>query len=96
MACIQKKEVDNKYNCPILKVYDELWDEIITVLPEEKPSKTVGRPIAPFKKALDGIMYILQDRMPVEVATKRTWLWFHMPQTVSGVGSVRYIQKTMD
>jgi transposase len=30
------------------------------ILPKENPSKTVGRPITPFKKVLDGILYILK------------------------------------
>ena len=38
------------------------------ILPKEKPLKTIGRPIVPFRKVLDGIMYILKNRMPMEDA----------------------------
>ncbi len=35
---------------------------IRNILPKEKPSKTIGRPIVPFRKILDGILYILRTR----------------------------------
>jgi transposase len=28
--------------------------------PKEKPSKTIGRPIVPYRKVFDGILYILR------------------------------------
>lgn len=58
MTCIQKE--DKKDNCTILKIPDELWNKIRIILPKEKPSKTIGRPIVPFRKVLDGILYILR------------------------------------
>ena len=60
MTCIQKKG-DKSDNCTILNIPDELWDEIRNILPKEKPPKTVGRPIVPFRKVLDGILYILRN-----------------------------------
>jgi hypothetical protein len=36
------------------------------------PDNTVGRPIVPHRKAMDGIVYVL-NRIPVENATKRIW-----------------------
>jgi hypothetical protein len=51
---------DKKDNSTILKISDELWDKIRIILPKEKPSKTTGRPIIPFRKILDGILYILR------------------------------------
>ena len=59
MTCIQK-EKDKKDDCTILNIPDELWDEIRIILPREKPSKTIGRPTVPFRKVLDGILYILR------------------------------------
>ena len=59
MTYIQKKN-DKKDNFTILKIPDELWDEIRIILPKEKTSKTIGRPIVPFRKVLDGILYILR------------------------------------
>ena len=63
MTCIQRREsVKEKNKHPtILKIPDELWDEIKKVLPEEKSSnKTIGRPNVPYRKVLDGILYILR------------------------------------
>jgi len=44
----------------ISKISDELWDNISDLLPYEKPRYTVGRPIIPFSKVLDGIIYVLR------------------------------------
>ncbi|MEJ7641555.1 MAG: transposase [Candidatus Nitrosocosmicus sp.] len=60
MAGVQKKEEDKRDNCTILKIPDELWDRIRIILPKEKPSKTIGRPIIPYRKVLDGILYVLR------------------------------------
>ena len=46
----------------ITKISDDLWDNISDLLPDEKPKNTVGRPIIPFKKVLDGILYILRTK----------------------------------
>ena len=59
MTCIQKEE-DKKDNCTILSIPDELWDEIVSVLPKEKPDNAIGRPIVPYRKVMDGILYILR------------------------------------
>jgi transposase len=59
VAFIQKND-DKRDNCTILKIPDELWKKIRIILPKEKPSKTIGRPIVPFRKVLDGILYILR------------------------------------
>lgn len=63
MTCIQKEEKArnvNDHRHPIKKIPDELWDEIKKVLPKEKSLKTVGRPIVPYRKVLDGILYVLK------------------------------------
>ena len=63
MTCIQKEEKArnvNDHHHPIKRIPDELWDEIKKVLPKEKSSKTVGRPIMPYRKVLDGILYVLR------------------------------------
>jgi transposase len=44
----------------IRKISDDLWDEIKLILPSEKLDKTVGRPVVPFRKVLDGILYVLR------------------------------------
>jgi len=63
VTCIQKEEKARNvsyYRPPIKRIPDELWDEIKNVLPKEKSSKTVGRPIVPYRKVLDGILYVLR------------------------------------
>ena len=44
----------------LITISDKLWNKIRNILPKEKPFKTVGRPIVPFAKVLDGILYILR------------------------------------
>ena len=65
MTCIQTKEVKAKivhnHNLPTIKrIPDKLWDEFKKVLPKEKPQKTVGRPVVPYRRVLDGILYVLR------------------------------------
>jgi transposase len=52
--------VHNPRKHTITKTPDELWDKIVTVLPREKPENAVGRPIVPFRKVMDGVMYVLR------------------------------------
>ena len=44
----------------ITMISDELWDRISTILPYEKPNNTIGRPIIPYRKVLDGVLYVLR------------------------------------
>jgi transposase len=44
----------------ITKISDDLWDKISDLLPNEKPINSIGRPIIPFRMALDGILYVLR------------------------------------
>jgi transposase len=37
-----------------------LWNEIKSIFPKEKPLKTVGRRIVPYRKVIDGIIYVLR------------------------------------
>ena len=37
-----------------------LMDEIKNILPDEKPDNTIGRPIVPYRKVLDSIIFILR------------------------------------
>ncbi len=61
MTCIHKEKVHHKKdNRTIINLTDELWDEIRNILPKEKPPKTIGRPIIPYRKVFDGILYILR------------------------------------
>lgn len=64
MDYIQKEEIERNvkdhHPPPIKRIPDELWDEIKKILPKEKHPKTVGRPIVPYRKVLDGILYVLR------------------------------------
>ncbi|MGD9673682.1 MAG: IS5 family transposase [Candidatus Nitrosocosmicus sp.] len=42
------------------RIPDKLWNVFKKILPREKPPKTVGRPIIPYKQVLDGILYVLR------------------------------------
>jgi len=66
VTCIQKERVEykEKYVCTIISIPDDLWNEIRNILPKEKPSKTVGRPIVPYRKVLDGVLYVLRTGCP--------------------------------
>jgi putative transposase len=44
----------------ITTISDELWDKIDELLPYEKPNDTIGRPAIPFRKVMDGILYVLR------------------------------------
>ncbi len=62
VTCIQRMDSVKKNNKhpTILKVPDELWDKIKNIFPKEKPLRTVGRPIVPYRKVIDGILYVLR------------------------------------
>ena len=51
---------ESKNVSTITKISDELWDNISDLLPYEKSRYTIGRPIIPFKKVLDGILHVLR------------------------------------
>ena len=44
----------------ITNISDELWNILSSTLPTEKPNNTVGRPIIPFRKVMNGILYVLR------------------------------------
>jgi len=44
----------------IRNIPDDLWNEIKLILPPEKADNTIGRHIIPFRKVLDGILYVLR------------------------------------
>jgi transposase len=58
MLCYSRYK--NKNKPTITKISDKLWDMIDPILPREKPNNTVGRPAIPFRKVLDGIVYVLR------------------------------------
>ena len=60
VVLFQKEKIKKKENKhpTILKVPDELYAEIKSIFPEEKPQNS-GQPIAPYRKVIDGILYVL-------------------------------------
>ncbi len=50
---------NKKYVRTIIRIPDDLWNEIEDILPHEKPENTICRPIVPYRKVFDGIMFIL-------------------------------------
>ena len=51
---------NKKYVRTIIRIPDDLWNEIKNILPDEKPDNTIGRPIVPSRKVFDGILFILR------------------------------------
>jgi transposase len=51
---------NKKYVRTIIRIPDDLWNESKNILPDEKPDNTIGRPIVPFRKVFDGILFILR------------------------------------
>ena len=49
-----------KYVRTITRISDDLWDEIKNILPDEKPENSIGRPIVPYRKVFDGIVFVLR------------------------------------
>jgi len=44
----------------IRRIPDDLWIEVQPLLPHEKALGTNGRPVVPFRKVLDGMLYVLR------------------------------------
>jgi len=52
----------NENTPTITNILDELWNIINSTLPTEKPNNTVDRLIVPFRKVMEGILYILRTK----------------------------------
>ena len=44
----------------VRRIPDEVWNEVRRILPKEKAHSTKGRPSVPYRKVLDGILYVLR------------------------------------
>ena len=49
---------NKKYVRTIIRIPDDLWNEIKNILPDEKPGNTIGRPIVPYRKVFDVILHL--------------------------------------
>ena len=54
--CLQKEETPSNDNT----LPGDLWNEVKNIFPAEKPVETIGRPVVPFRRVLDGILYMLR------------------------------------
>jgi hypothetical protein len=97
VICVQTKEDKAIHTLPtIRRIPDKLWDEFKKILPREKPPKTVGRPIIPYKQVLDGILYVLRTGCQWKMLPKGIWFRFYLSQEISGKEYTGSIQKCMD
>jgi hypothetical protein len=71
----------NKHLPTIRKIPDDLWDEIKQLLPEKK-DKTIGRPVIPFRKVLDGIQRLVMtvDALHICHAMKCN-IWYYKTES---------------
>ena len=44
----------------IWRIPDDIWEEVKSLLPPQRPAGLVGRPAVPYRTALDGILYVLR------------------------------------
>ena len=57
-----------KYVRTIIRIPDHLLNEIKNILPDEKPENTIDRPIVPYRKVLDGVLFV-ENWMSMENVT---------------------------
>jgi len=50
----------NKNKPTITNISDKQWNIISSILPTEKPNKTIGRPVIPYRKVIESILYVLR------------------------------------
>jgi transposase len=72
MIGVYKKK---KHLPKIRHIPGDLWNEVKNILPAEKQIETIGRPIVPFRKVLDGVLYVLGIGCQFEDVAKRFWFW---------------------
>jgi transposase len=51
---------NNKNKQTIAKISNELWDRLSTLLPKEKSNNTIGCAVIPFRKIMNGFVYVLK------------------------------------
>lgn len=55
-----ERQLGQKQLPTIWEVPDAMWERIEPLLPAEKPAGTPGRPVVPFRKVLNGVLYVLR------------------------------------
>jgi putative transposase len=56
----RERSKNKRYRPTIWRVPCNLWTKLKIVLPAEKPLHTVGHPVVPYRKVVDGILYRLR------------------------------------
>ena len=83
---------NKKYVRTIIRIPDDLWNEIKNILPDEKPDNTVGRPVVPFRKVFDGIMFMLRTGSQWKMLPQEYGSSFACHRRkISGMERIRYI-----
>jgi transposase len=63
----------------IWRIPDDLWEELVPLLPPARAPGLVGRPQIPFRQVLDGILYVLRTGCQWKAAPKGVRVWLHLP-----------------
>ena len=88
---------NKKYVRTIIRIPDDLWSEIKNILPDEKPENTIGRPIVPYRKVLDGIMFILRTGCQWKMLPKNMVLVLHAIEDFkNGYNQIYLIESVQD
>ncbi|HET9806282.1 MAG: hypothetical protein ACM3VV_01585 [Deltaproteobacteria bacterium] len=51
---------EKHYLKTITRTPDDMYNKIKNILPDEKPENTIGRPIIPYGKVIDDIVFVLR------------------------------------
>jgi hypothetical protein len=78
MTYVQKEDKRIVYHTQ--ERFKILWDRIKIIFPKEKPSKTIGRPVVPFRKVLLMMVFYTfsnnEMSMMEDVVTFWVGIWF--------------------
>ena len=74
----------------ITNIPDDLWNEIKNILPAEKPEDTIGRPIVPYRKVFDGIVFVLRTGCQWKMLPKDYSSGSACHRKIPGMDAIRY------
>ena len=82
---------NKKYVRTIIRIPDDMWNEIKNILPDEKPENSIGRPIIPYRKVFDGIMFILRTGSQWKMLPKEYVLVQHAIEDFRNGGNLVFL-----
>ena len=82
---------NKKYVRTIIRIPDDLWNEIKNILPDEKPENTIGRPIVPYRKVLDGVLFFLRTGCQWKMLPKEYGLVQHAKKDFRNGGNLVFL-----